>query len=199
MRREDREVDGARLRIGRENRPPLNTRSIRAAPAPPCPRRRAAPKQPRAKPSPPRRWRIRSALLRPQAGKEGHGCGSGRLRQHRHGRGEKLLGVTHQRDRTADLRSKVSNDPVVDGHQRDTDHERQREAHPLAQSLVVPIENHAVACARAPGKNQFSRNGPRKAPATVPMASEETPMRLTSSTRPRWCRARRSTAPRPAR
>ena len=64
------------------------------------------------------------AFLRPHAGEEGHGCRSRGLGEHGHGRGKKLLGVAHQRDSAADLRSEVSDDPAIRGDQGDARHER---------------------------------------------------------------------------
>ena len=34
--------------------------------------------------------------------------------------------------------------------------------HPLAQSLVVPVQNHAVACARPPGKDRIQQEWAQK-------------------------------------
>ena len=79
------------------------------------------------------------------------------------------------------LRGEVGDDPVVGGDQRDAGHERQRQAHPLAQALVVPVENEAVARAGAVRKEPVEQKGPAYGAATVPMASEETPICLTSS------------------
>ena len=104
---------------------------------------------------------LEAAIARPQAGEEGHGGGAGGLGQHGHGRGEELLGVAHQRDRAADVRCEVGDDPVVGGDQRDAGHERQREAHPFAQSLVVPVENEAVARAGAVGKEPVEKKRAR--------------------------------------
>ena len=46
----------------------------------------------------------------------------------------------------------MGDDPVVGGDERNAGHERQRQAHPLAQALVVPVENQAVARAGAARK-----------------------------------------------
>ena len=71
------------------------------------------------------------------------------LRQHRHGSGEELLGVAHQRDSAAGGRGKMGNDPTVGGDQGDADHQRQRQPHPLAEACVAPVENGPEASAGA--------------------------------------------------
>ncbi len=89
------------------------------------------------------------ALARPEAGEEGHGGSAGGLGEDGHGCSEKLLGVAHQRDGAAGAGGEVGDDPVVRSDQRDADDERQREAHPFAQALVVPVEHGPVARAGA--------------------------------------------------
>ena len=54
----------------------------------------------------------------------------------------------------------MGDDPVVGGDERNAGHERQRKPHPLAQALVVPVENHAVARAGAAREEPIEKKRP---------------------------------------
>jgi hypothetical protein len=94
--------------------------------------------RPRGRPSRPPGWRIRSAAAwLHRLAKKGMEAAPAAWASMAIGAVKSCLAVGHQRDCAVGGGGKVGDDPAVGGHQRNADHQRDGEPHPLAQALVA--------------------------------------------------------------
>ena len=70
---------------------------------------------------------------------------AGGLSEDGDGNGEETLGVVEAGDVADAAGGEVAEDPVVGGHERNAEHQRDGEAHPLAEGRILQVERRAVS------------------------------------------------------
>src|ERR1700681_3676307 len=96
-------------------------------------------------------------FLSEQARKKGKRRLADSLSENCDGYGEEALGIVQPCDVADSARGKVAEDPVVGGNERDAEHQRDGEPHPLAECRILYVERGPVSGADFSGSDRVDQ------------------------------------------